>query len=394
MRRSLPLIAVLVGMLVCSASAFAAVAGHNPATRALEGAYKIALLERKLSDDGCYLSPNDTAAAIRNKTDLRVGVAKSFGSVRRQGVVFVIKRGASCDHLRMAFRVAQGLYVLDSNKGTIHLQGRRTGERPRTGPVRGLTIVSKGFQLSKANTTERLEVRCPGKTFPLGGGMTMSPAPGADGEGVYPHSFERLGAQRGFHVSVVVFDPDLGPTTSRKVTVQAACGRGVVPVNPSPHRTVFIRPGETKTATAKCPPRQQLVSGGFQRTDFRLDGGDYITESRAVGTRAWRVTGSAFGTGSGELTAIALCVPSKRPQITEVSASTSSLGAGQFASATTPACPAGRKLTFGGFSANGSQNAFFAEGSINRNNTWSASGFGFFGPVPSFTAYGYCLRAK
>jgi hypothetical protein len=388
------LIAVLAGMLAWAAGAFAAAAGHNPATRALEAAYKIALAERRLSDDGCYPPPNEVAAAIRKNSDLRVGVAKGFGSVQRRNVVFVIKRGASCNLLRMGFRVAQGLYILDSNKGTIRLQGRRTGERPRSGPVRGLTIVSKAFQSGKANATQRLEVRCPGKTFPLGGGMTMNPAPGADGEGVYPHSFERLGAQRGFHVSVVVFDPDLGPTTSRKVTVQAACGRGVVPVNPSPHRTVFIRPGETKTATAKCPARQQLVSGGFQRTDFRLDGGNYITESRAVGTRAWQVTGSAFGTGSGELTSIALCVPTKKPQITEVSASTSSLGAGQFASATTPACPAGRRLTFGGFSANGSQNAFFAEGSINRNNTWTASGFGFFGPVPSFTAYGYCLRAK
>ena len=46
---------------------------------------------------------------------------------------------------------------------------------------------------------------CPGgKTVtPLGGGMSTSPEPGPDGEGVYPHSYERLGAQRGFHVTPV-----------------------------------------------------------------------------------------------------------------------------------------------------------------------------------------------
>ena len=64
------------------------------------------------------------------------------------------------------------------------------------------------------------------------------------------------------------------------------------------------------------------------------------------------------------------------------------------ATATTPTCPAGRTLTAGGFSANGSQNAFFGDGSLDRNGTWSATGYGYFGPVPSFTAYGYCLKAK
>ena len=52
--------------------------------------------------------------------------------------------------------------------------------------------------------------------------------------------------------------------------------------------------------------------GGFNRTNFDGTGGNYITESRADGPRAWRVTGSAFGgSGGGELTAIAYCVKRK-----------------------------------------------------------------------------------
>ena len=40
--------------------------------------------------------------------------------------------------------------------------------------------------------------------------------------------------------------------------------------------------------------RQFLVSGGFQRTNFRSDGGNYVTESRAAGPKAWTVSGSAY----------------------------------------------------------------------------------------------------
>ena len=37
--------------------------------------------------------------------------------------------------------------------------------------------------------------------------------------------------------------------------------------------------------------------------------------------------------------------------------------------------------------------AFFAAGTLNPNNTWTASSYGFFGAVPNLTAYGYCWPA-
>jgi hypothetical protein len=248
------------------------------------------------------------------------------------------------------------------------------------------------FKMTKADGKSRGVVRCPGgKTVvPLGGGMVTSPGPSANGEGVYPHSYERLGAQRGWHVNPVLSDPSDASTAPRTITMQVMCARGLVPVS-APHKTVFLKSGQTKTATATCPKGQVLISGGFQRTNFISHGGDYITESRAVGPRAWRVSGRAFGTFGGELTAIAYCDVSKKPLLTEVSASTP-VAAGALAKATTPACPSGSRLTLGGFSMNGSTQGFFADGFINKNNTWTASAFGSFGAIPSLTSYGYCLQ--
>ena len=80
-----------------------------------------------------------------------------------------------------------------------------------------------------------------------------------------------------------------------------------------------LTPFGARTATARCPKGQYLITGGFQRTDFTVYGGNYITESRAAGPRAWRVTGSAFH-GSGELTAIAYCARHRGPILTETSA--------------------------------------------------------------------------
>ena len=63
--------------------------------------------------------------------------------------------------------------------------------------------------------------------------MSTSPPTSSDGEGIYPHSYERLGAQRGWHISVVFLDPSPGSTTPRNVTVQALCGFGVIPATPT-----------------------------------------------------------------------------------------------------------------------------------------------------------------
>jgi hypothetical protein len=398
-KRTLPLLAAgaLIGLLALPPSAGAiGQGGHNKPTNRLEGAFKVALYWRSQDPQGCYLSPSRMASEIRKRGNLKAGVAPSDNAVRRAGIVFVVRKGTNCNHLRMALRARQGLYVLDTDVGPVELKGRegqslesRIGGR---GPLRAITFATQRFKISKPDIPDRFDIRCPGRTFPLGGGAVTSPAIESDGAGAYPHSYERLGVQRGWHVSEVLFDPTPLGSTPREVTLQVVCGKGLVPTS-SPHRTVYMRSGQTKTAVARCTGGRKLFGGGFQRNNWISTGGSYVTESRAVGTKAWMVTGTAFARWGGELTAIAYCAKDKSLPLTEVSASVP-IAAGTPATATTPACPAGRTLTSGGFSTNGSPNAFFGDGSINRDGTWSATAYGFFGAVPSFTAYGYCLKAK
>ena len=254
-----------------------------------------------------------------------------------------------------------------------------------------LNIATKTYRMTRADETPRLVVGCPGRTVPFGGGMITNPPPSGDGEAVYPHSFERLGVQRGWHVTPVLFDPSRGRTEARDVTLQVVCGRKHRHVTP-PHTTVFVRPGQTKTIRATCPGRRHLFGGGFQRTNFISGGGNYVTESRATSPKTWQVTGRAFGFMGGQLTAIAYCHRSKKPLLTEVSATTV-IPHAHYAAATTPPCPPGRRVVFGGFNTEPAGAVLFAGGFIDPAGAWTASGFNFFGPEARISAYGYCHRA-
>jgi hypothetical protein len=281
---SITLVFVLATALVVTANSFGARAGFNLPTKRLEAAYKIALHERRFNPDGCYPAPPQLARAIHEGTKRKVGVAANTKHLGTLNQVYVVRQGTSCEQLRMALRAAGGIYVLDSRQGRIRIQGRKGAATPGLARrLSNLVMVNRTFEVTKADSAPRLEAICPGGRFPVGGGMSTSPPTGPDGEGIYPHSYERLGAQRGWHVSVVFFVPSPESTTPRNVTVQALCGRGVIPATPTPHDTAYLRPGQTKTVTARCPGGQFLVSGGFQRTDFRSDGGDYVTESHAAG---------------------------------------------------------------------------------------------------------------
>src|SRR3954471_24190919 len=190
------------------------------------------------------------------------------------------------------------------------------------GSAQALTMKSQTYRLSGADTKERLTVRCPGKKeLPYSGGMLTDPL-GQDGEGVYPHSYERLGVQRGWHVTPVLYAPGDQQSASRSVTLQVVCGPRLGPVS-SPHSTVFVGLGETRTAVATCPRGNRLLAGGFQRTNFVTRGGNYVTESRASSDRSWQVSGGAFGNFGGELTAIAYCLNSRAPLVSEVTSEAS-----------------------------------------------------------------------
>ncbi len=219
--------------------------------------------------------------------------------------------------------------------------------------------------------------------------MMTNPPPSSDGEGVYPHSYERLGVQHGLRMSPPSCSIRPAYHGGRDVTLQAICGPKLGHVTP-PHKTKYVKPGQTKSVTATCPGRRHLFGGGFQRTDFVAQGGNFVTESRAISPKSWRVVGHAFGAFGGELTAIAYCVSSGRPRLAEVSSSTV-LGTGSTGTATTPGCPPGRRLTAGGFSSNGSESVFFTNGMINAR--WDLVWLGLqHRGGDDLTAYGYCLK--
>jgi hypothetical protein len=261
--------------------------------------------------------------------------------------------------------------------------------RAESATAKAVSYAHKTYKIKGPNEKRRLTVHCPGNRVPLGGGMTSSPVPGADGEGVYPHSYERLGVQHGYHSTVVLFDPSPGSTTKRQVRLQVACAHKQRHVTP-PHATVFVSPGQTKTTIATCPGNRRLFGGGFQRTDFTARGGDYVTESRAISDKSWSVTGHAFGGFGGELTAIAYCWRSGKPLLTEVSGS-ASVATGRFATAITPSCPTGH-IVFGGFSTSPSGSLLFTNGLFTGAGGWSASAMNRFAPNATVTAYGYCLK--
>src|SRR6266516_2868225 len=194
-----------------------------------------------------------------------------------------------------------------------------SAKRHRSGfGPRNFSLVQQSFDLSQGDSNQRLVVLCPNRGTPYGGAIYASPTPGLDGEGVYPHSYERLGVQHGWHVSTVLLDPK-APATPRTATVQVICGPWagrMIDV----HQTVFVGGGASGTATATCPTGSRVFSGGFQRTDFTSSGGDYVTSSRAISDRSWQVTGYAHGNWGGEMTAIAYCMASRQPLVSEVSA--------------------------------------------------------------------------
>jgi hypothetical protein len=252
-------------------------------------------------------------------------------------------------------------------------------------------IVGRTFTLKAANETPRLTVICPKSKrfrFPYGGGM-FSSGYDADGEGVYPHSYERLGVQHGYHVTPVLYDPSPGSTQAHRVTLQVICGPEPGKLNP-PHETAYVNPGESKTHNVRCTGKRKLIGGGFQRTDFTSRGGDFATESRAVARNVWRVSGTAFGGFGGELTGIAYC--RKKGGLSTVSASTT-LQPGQFGSARTPPCPGKKSITWTGFTTNPLGSIFYAGGRY-KGDRVTGSGYNRSAAPANLTVFGYCNRVR
>jgi hypothetical protein len=251
----------------------------------------------------------------------------------------------------------------------------------------GIRVVSKTFNLSTADDAQRYETICPKGKFPYGGGIKTDPAP-ANGAGVYPNSYERLGVQHGYHINGTLVDFNGGQPAGRQVTIQAFCGSKPGNITP-PHRTVFVQPGETKTLTMSCGKRK-LMGGGYQRTTGRSKDGNLITQSRAAGN-AWQVTSRGQGKFGGELTGIAYCLKGTGGKLIKEVKSTVPIGMRETATATTPRCPKGRRIAFGGFDVASDSTFFYFGGYVTTGGTWAATGYNSGAPT-TLTAYAYCIR--
>ena len=251
----------------------------------------------------------------------------------------------------------------------------------------GLQVITKSFSSGGADNAVRYEAICPNGKFPYGGGVHTDPAP-ANGQGVYPNSYERLGVQHGYHVNGTLVDVAGGQPTGRTVLVQAICGSKPGNITP-PHRTTFVGPGETKSLTMSCGKRK-LMGGGYQRTTGRSKEGNIITESHAVGN-AWKVTSHGQEKFGGELTGIAYCLKGTGGGLVTEVTGTSPIGTGETATATTGRCPGGRRIAFGGFKAADDGSVVSFGGYVTTGGTWATTAYNK-GAPSTLTAYAYCIR--
>jgi hypothetical protein len=226
--------------------------------------------------------------------------------------------------------------------------------------------------------------------FPYGTFMSASPGIFAGGEGVYPHSFERLGAQHGYHITPVLFDP-MAPSTPRSVTLGVVCG-------PDPgkagavHTFMDVPPGSMTTAVARCPGKRKLFAGGFNLFNFTGTGGTYPTQAEAIDAKTWTVSAASFGTKGGQIAAIAYC--RKGPGSFSFTEAATTIAPGTAGTVTTPACPKKRPLVAGGFETTPHGALMFGSSAINPNRTYGAEGYNRSGAPATFEAYGYCLNIK
>ncbi len=253
-----------------------------------------------------------------------------------------------------------------------------------------LLVATQGHTLSNVDDRQRMTVSCPGSKEPYGGGFLTDPPPGQDGQGVYPNSYERLGAQSGYHITAALINPTKAGVVPRNLTLQVVCGKKIGPIS-DPHTVGSLDAGSgPKTLVAKCPKKQSLIGGGYQRSNGVTDAGVMTTESHRTSARTWQVVANDPGGFPGEAVAIGYCVRSKKPVVTEVAGSVT-IPSRESATARTAPCPAGRQLVFSGFSAPPSGEIRFLGEGFNPDGSTSATGYNSGAPA-TLTAYSYCLR--
>ncbi len=91
------------------------------------------------------------------------------------------------------------------------------------------------------------------------------------------------------------------------------------------------------------------------------------------------------------MTGLAYCLRSKKALFREVSASVQ-IPRSEHGSVTTPKCPKGRTMAFGGFSTPADGSILYLGGSMDPGGTWTVRGYNETATTGALTGYGYCLK--
>jgi hypothetical protein len=289
-----------------------------------------------------------------------------------------------------------------------HLGGQASAKKKRGGKAKVGFIINTNptpLQASGANQLKnQLYAPCPGtpaaaaggfgteaekrKYWPYGGAEYATPPPGGNGEGAYPLGFERRGAQNDVHFILMDFGP-MGNFTGRMVFGQAVCGpkpRGLVPVQ----NLIQVDPGQTKTVTSTCPPGRFLIGGNFARTFFTEAGGDFVTQAEAdIPSNSFIVSAAAFGSFGGPVLDTAFCANTQ--SYTGTVSGPVTIPPHSTATVTSPPCPVGNRVVWGGFDSKPAGAAFLGNTTFNLDQSYSASAYNRTGAPATLESYAYCL---
>ena len=164
---------------------------------------------------------------------MRTGVTRRVTSGRKPGVVYVVTSRTSCNGVTLALRFKDVVYKLDSLVGEIAVVGRKASRRDiiigNRGPTRGDQDRDPQLPPDQPDRRQRLETSCPGRTYPMGGGMITCPALGARRRGRLPALLRAPRRPAGLAHQRLAVRPDRAEERDAKRTVQAVCGLGLVP---------------------------------------------------------------------------------------------------------------------------------------------------------------------
>jgi hypothetical protein len=219
------------------------------------------------------------------------------------------------------------------------LAQKKAKKPPKLGAVVTRTATVQG---ASPNSRVTATASCPGKRRAFGGGFSTSPS-NFPASTMIPVSSQRSG-QRSWTVTGWSF---AGSTT---ITVYVYCRKAskiteVAASAPLPGQ-VF----GAGTASAQCPKKRRLISGGFTSAFGTLGSETAVTYASSVANRAWTVSAINNDATPRNITAYAYCAKKAEVATRIVSGqNTAVISSNSAVSATSQPCTGKRRLSGGGF---------------------------------------------